>query len=131
MPPSGFILEFFLNASPGIVMLLLTESEIIVEWSGAQALVEKKIGGKVVMFDGWVEGKLMVWSENELAYTWKPSNWPEEIPPSYVHYTLEAAEKGTRIILEHTRFPNTKEMEDHKDGWSVQFFDLIDQYLQK
>ena len=130
MPSPGFILEFYLNASPAKVMDLLSDSELITDWSGAEALVEKKIGGKVVLFDGWMEGKILKISGDELAYTWKPSNWPEEIAASEVYYTLSANGKGTKIVLEHTRFPNSKEMEDHKSGWSEQFFDLIENYLE-
>lgn len=131
MPSPGLILDFYVNASPGKVMELLTDSVLITDWSGGESLVDKKIGGQVALFDGWVEGKIFRLTGNELAYTWKPSNWPEEVPASEVYFTLEAKGKGTVVILEHSRFPNSKEMEDHKNGWSTQFFDLIEQYLQK
>lgn len=131
MPSPGFILEFYVNASPGKVMELLSDTETVTEWSGAETLIEKRPGGKFVMFDGWVEGKILKITDSELAYTWKPSSWPEEVSPSEVYYTLTAERKGTRVVLEHTRFPNSKEMEDHKIGWSDQFFDLIESYLNK
>ncbi len=130
MPPTGFILEFYLDAPPDIVMGLLSESELITDWSKAEAIIEKRVGGKVVLFDGWIEGQLLVINNNQLAYTWKPSNWPEEIPASRVDFTLEAQGKGTKIILEHTRFPNSKELEDHQSGWQNQFFSLIEKYLE-
>ena len=131
MPSPGFILDFYVNASPAKMMGLLTEEEIVADWSGAETLIEKWLGGQFVMFDGWVEGKILKITENELAYTWKPSNWPEEVAASEVHFTLESRGKGTVIVLEHSRFPNSKEMEDHKEGWSSQFFDLVEKYLQK
>ncbi|MEO5995574.1 MAG: SRPBCC domain-containing protein [Chitinophagaceae bacterium] len=129
MPSPGFILEFYLKASPDKVMSLLTDSEVISDWSRGEALVEKKVGGQMAMFDGWVEGKILKITGNELAYTWKPSNWPEEVSASEVYYTLAAEGKGTRIVLEHTHFPDSKEMESHKSGWSEEFFDLIEDYL--
>lgn len=131
MPAPGFVLEFFLPASPDKVMELLTSSELITEWSGAEALIEKKNGGQMAQFDGWVEGKVLKTTDTELAYTWKPSNWAEEVPASEVYYTLVAEANGTRITLEHTRFPDVKEMESHKTGWSEQYFDLIAGYLEK
>jgi len=130
MPSTGFIREFYLDAPPGIVMGLLSESQLITDWSKAEAVIEKKVGGKISLFDGWVEGELQLINDNQLAYTWKPSSWPEEIPASYVEFNLEARGKGTRIVLEHTRFPNSKEMEDHRSGWSDQFFELIEKYLE-
>ncbi len=131
MPSPGFILEFYLNASSTKVMGLLTDNEIVAEWSGAETLIEKRQGGQFIMFDGWVEGKILMITEKELAYTWKPSHWPAEVAHSEVHFTLASQGKGTGIVLEHSRFPNSKEMEDHKAGWSSQFFDLIEKYLQK
>ena len=131
MPSPGFILEFFLKAPPDEVMNLLTDSELVTGWSGAEALIEKKAGGQMFLFDGWVEGKVLKISGNELAYTWKPTNWPEEVAASEVYYSLVAEGEGTRVVLEHTRFPDSKEMESHRSGWSDEFFKLIEKYLQR
>jgi len=85
----------------------------------------------MVLFDGWIEGRILKITENELAYTWKPSSWPQDVAASDVYFCLSAEGRGTRIVLEHTRFPNSKEMESHKYGWSEEFFKLIEEYLQR
>ena len=110
-------------------MQLLTDEELIEAWSSASSLVEKFEGGKFIMFDGWVEGKVMKITDDELAYTWKPSDWAEDTSPSSVHYKLIAEDAGTKIILEHRGFPDKKEMENHKSGWNEHFFGLIEAYL--
>jgi activator of HSP90 ATPase len=112
-------------------MHLLTDSDLVTAWSGAEALIEKRSGGQVALFDGWVEGKILTCTAHELAYTWKPTHWPEEVPASEVYFKLEAEGKGTRVTVEHSRFPDAKEMESHKNGWSEHFFDLIEDYLAK
>jgi activator of HSP90 ATPase len=122
-------LKFFVHAPPDEVMELLLNPEFIKDWSGADALVEKKVGGKFMMFDGWVEGKILKITADELAYTWKPSGWSEETAASEVDYKLVAVEHGTEVMIEHTNFPNEEEMESHKTGWEEHFFGPIGEYL--
>lgn len=129
MLPHAFILEFYLKASVDEVMQLLTDEDLIEAWSSGSSLIEKFEGGKFIMFDGWVEGKVMKITGDELAYTWKPSDWSEDTSPSSVHYKLMAEKDGTKIILEHRGFPDKKEMENHKSGWTEHFFGPIETYL--
>ena len=125
----AFILEFYLKAPVGEVMQLLTDEDLIEAWSGGSSLIEKFEGGKFIMFDGWVEGKVMKITDDELAYTWKPSDWAEDTLPSSVHYKLITEDGGTKIILEHRGFPDKKQMESHKSGWTEHFFGPIEAYL--
>ena len=125
----AFILEFYLKASKEEVMQLLTDEDLIEAWGSGSSLIEKFEGGRFVMFDGWVEGKVMKITNDELAYTWKPSDWAEDTSPSSVHYKLITEKDGTKIILEHRGFPDKKEMENHKSGWTEHFFGPIEEYL--
>ncbi len=125
----SFSLEFFVYATPDEVMELLTNPEFIRDWGGGESLVEKKEGGQFAMFDGWVEGKVLKITQDELIYTWKPNNWPEEMLASEVHYRLAPAEHGTEVYLEHNQLPNKEELEAHRKGWEEQFFGPIGEYL--
>jgi len=122
-------LKFYVHATPDEVMELLTNPEFIRDWSGQGAQIEKKKGGQFVMFDGWVRGNVLNVGENELSYTWKPSEWTAETPASVVRYRLEAADHGTTVHLEHSGFPNDEEKENYKTGWEEFFFGPIGEYL--
>ncbi|MES2848319.1 MAG: SRPBCC domain-containing protein [Bacteroidota bacterium] len=122
-------LEFFVHAAPDEVMMLLTDPIFINEWSGGESLVEKKTGGQFAMFDGWVEGKVLKITDDELAYTWKPGNWEEDTRASEVHYKLVSVDHGTEVFVTHTGLPTKEEMEGHKTGWDKNFFGLIAEYL--
>lgn len=122
-------LEFILSAKPEYVMELLTDSGLIRKWCGSDGIVEKKAGGKFEMFDGWVSGKVLKFGANELAYTWKTTDWPETTTPSEVHYLLEPVEAGTKVTLHHTGLPDEKEMEEHKSGWSDYFFVPMEDFI--
>lgn len=122
-------LEFFVQAPPDEVMELLTNPEFIRDWSGAGAWIEKKPGGRFMMFDGWVKGTIIKITGNELSYTWKPSEWSEGTLPSEVHYKLEGVEHGTEVQVEHSRLPDEEEMENYKKGWEKYFFGPMGEYL--
>lgn len=122
-------LEFILSGKPERVMQLLTDPVLIRKWSGGEAVLENKVGGKFEMFDGWVTGKVLKTGGNELAYTWKASDWSEETQPSEVHYLLKKDEAGTKVILHHTGFPNAEEMNKHKSGWTDFFFDPMEDFI--
>lgn len=122
-------LEFYLPVTPDKVMQLLTEPEKIKEWSGADAVVEKSDGGRFEMFDGWVSGKVLKATDNELAYTWKSSDWDDDVKPSEVYYKLIEENGSTKIELKHIGFPNQKEMDSHASGWTEHFFGPIETYI--
>ncbi len=122
-------LEFILSGKPKRVMQLLSDPILIRKWSGEEAVLENMVGGRFEMFDGWVNGKVLKIGEKELAYTWKASDWTEEMKSSEVHYLLEANEAGTKVVVRHTGFPNEKERDSHKNGWTDFFFDPLEDYI--
>src|SRR5436190_16067697 len=107
--------SIFLFAPPDEVMELFTNPEFIKEWSCAEAVFEKKTGGKFEMFDGWVSGQVLKLTENELAYTWATTDWEEGTQPSEVHYRLEAVEHGTEVYVDHINLPSQEEADGHKE----------------
>ncbi len=122
-------LEFILSGKPKRVMELLTDPVLIRKWSGGEAILENKVGGRFEMFDGWAKGTVLKTSSNELAYTWITSDWPEETKPTEVHYLLKEDEAGTKVILHHTGFPDEEEMKSHKSGWTDFFFDPLEDFI--
>ncbi len=122
-------LEFILPGKPKRVMELLTDAKLIRKWSGGEAVVENKAGGRFEMFDGWVKGEVLKTGNNELVYTWKISEWPDDTTPTEVHYLLKDDEAGTKVILRHRGFPNEEEMKSHKAGWTDYFFDPMEDFI--
>jgi len=50
-------LEYTLSGKPARVMQLLSDPELIRKWSGEEAILENKVGGRFEMFDGWSKKK--------------------------------------------------------------------------
>ncbi len=122
-------LEFQLSAAPDRVMQLLTDAVLIRKWSGGEAILENKVGGEFMMFDGWATGKVLKTGSAELAYTWKTTDWAEDTTPTEVHYLLKKHDGGTKVTITHTGFPNEDEMKSHRSGWTDYFFDPMEDYI--
>jgi uncharacterized protein YndB with AHSA1/START domain len=122
-------LEFQLSAAPDRVMQLLTDAVLIRKWSGGEAMLENKVGGEFMMFDGWATGKVLKTGESELAYTWKTTDWAEDTAPTEVHYLLKKNDGGTKVTITQTGFPNEDEMKSHRSGWTDYFFDPMEDYI--
>lgn len=118
MKTTSIKLTITVAAKPGEVFAALTEPRLIAAWSGQKGKVEAKVGGKFEFFDGWVEGRVLEFKHGKrLAHTWLPGDWPADAGESVVRYTLTPSGKGTKIVLEHSSFPNETEMKNHKSGW--------------
>ncbi len=81
------------------------------------------------MFDGWVNGKVIVTTENEMACTWATAEWPQNATPSEVHYLLKKNPRGTLVTVKHTGLPDEEEMNAHKSVWSDFFFEPLEDYI--
>jgi len=130
MNPSSFRLTVSIAAKPKNVFAALTEAKQIAQWSGQKGKVSPKAGGRIEMFDGWVKGKVLEFKPGEsLVYTWLPSDWPEYAEESVVKCTFAPSGKGTKIILEHSNFPNATEKKNHRSGWKEFVLDPLIRYF--
>lgn len=119
-------------AKPDAVFTALTDAKAIAEWSGQKGRVASTVGGVFEMFDGWVKGKVMEYKPGKsLAYTWHTEDWTADTEDSVVRYTFSAVPAGTKVILEHSKFPNESEMKSHKSGWKEHVFDPLKQHFSK
>ncbi len=122
-------MEFIIPASPARVMELLTDAKLVRAWSGGEAVIEKKEDGRFEMFDGWAYGKVLRVSPNELAYTWRTTDWADDEQESEVVYRLSKDKEGTKINLEHKGLPSQEEADSHKEGWEEYFFGPMEEYI--
>jgi uncharacterized protein YndB with AHSA1/START domain len=119
-------------AKPDVVFAALTDAKTIGQWSGQKGMVASSVGGAFEMFDGWVKGKVLEYKPGKtLAYTWHTEDWTADTEPSVVRYTFAAVKEGTKIVLEHSNFPNENEMKTHKSGWKEHVFDPLKDHFSK
>jgi uncharacterized protein YndB with AHSA1/START domain len=103
---------------------------MIYAWSGQKGKIEPTIGGKIDLFDHWVNGTVLAYEPGkQLSFTWKPAEWAKEKEPSIVSFQFTPAKSRTRVILKHSGFPNAIEAQSHKVGWNQFVFEPLNTYF--
>lgn len=123
--------SYILYATPAKVFDALTKEGMIGQWCDGGGKVESKVDGEVVLFGGWVKGKVVMIDTRgkKLTHTWKPSEWDKNTAPSLVEYTLKPHAAGTEIHIEHTGFPSQTEADKHLSGWTDFVFEPLNDFL--
>lgn len=129
------VVEF--TQPPGRVWAALTTAEGLGSWFGTEAEVDLRPGGAVTV--RWPEGQsaeLRVERVEEptvFGFTWRIHGMPAEDPRrTYVEFTLEPVDGGTRLTVVETGFAqlpddaHAKAYEAHSDGWRRELGELVD-----
>jgi len=130
MEAKSFTISASFPFSSEAVFTALTNARQIAVWSSQSGKVQPTIGGKIELFDGWVKGTVLAYeSGKRLSFTWKPSEWAKEKQASIVTCHFKPTKTGTKLTLKHSGFPNDRELQNHKEGWTEFVFDPLKIYL--
>jgi activator of HSP90 ATPase len=117
------------KASPQRIFEAILSSKDFTAFSGYPAEIDPKVGGAFSMFGGLVVGRNVELIPNQrIVQAWRLSQeFPEGIY-SLVKFELKPEGSGTRIILDHTGFPEGHF--DHLDtGWYSHYWEPLKKFL--
>ena len=121
--------EIDYKSAPQRIYEVLLSSKDFSAFSGAAAEIDPKVGGAFSMFGGLVVGRnVELVSKQRIVQAWRlAQEFPEGIY-SLVKIELKTKEAGTKLILDHTGFP-----EGHFDhlnaGWYSHYWEPLRKYL--
>ena len=121
--------EISFKTAPERIFAALTDAGQFSELTGAAAEIESTPGGQFSCFGGMITGQTIETLPNQrLVQAWRPGNWEPGIY-SIVKFDLEKLnEKETRLIFDHTGFP--EEHREHLDqGWHERYWGPLKAYL--
>jgi activator of HSP90 ATPase len=121
--------EIEYKAAAQRIYQVLLSSKDFTTFSGAPAEIDPKAGGTFSMFGGLVVGRNVELIPNQrIVQAWRLSQeFPEGIY-SLVKFELSATGPETRIILDHTGFPEGHF--DHLDsGWHSHYWEPLRKFL--
>lgn len=121
--------EIDYKASVERIYQVLLSSKDFTAFSGAAAEIDPKPGGTFSMFGGLVVGRNVELVPNQrIVQAWRLSGEFPEGVYSLVKFELQAVESQTRIVLDHTGFP-----EGHYDhlyeGWHSHYWEPLRKFL--
>jgi uncharacterized protein YndB with AHSA1/START domain len=122
---------------PAKVWAALTTAEGLGAWFGDEATIDLRPGGVAQL--RWSEGFTVnmrverVEEPTVFAYTWQIHGLPEDDPRrTYVEFTLEPVDAGTRLKVVETGFAQLPEdtyrkaYDGNTEGWMKELGELVD-----
>jgi len=121
--------EVVIPASPERVYTALTNSTQFTEASGGRAAeIADTEGGAFSLFGGAIHGRqIELVPGARLVQAWRVKMWEPGLY-SVVRFTLTAEHNGTKLVLDHSGFPDGQQ-EHLAAGWSANYWEPLNKYF--
>ena len=118
------------KASPHEVFEALMDSRKHSKFTGGEAKISRKVGGKFTVWGGEVSGtNLELAPDKKIVQSWRLSDWPEE-HHSKATFSLREVDGGTRLTFTQTGVP-AESYEDVSQGWRDYYWKPMKKLLEK
>ena len=126
-PGSAIHFEVDYKTPPQRIYQVLLDAKQFQACSGLPAEIDPKAGGWFKLFDGHIEGRIVELVPNaRIVQAWR-SSWPAGVY-SIARFELVPRGAGTRIVFDHTGFPEG-EREHLALGWEEHYWAPLHKYL--
>ena len=127
--------EITVNAPPAKVYAALTDAAQFTHMTtfsmvkdAPPAVIAKTVGGSFSLFGGHITGRNIELVPGALVVqAWRASDWPAGVY-SIARFELKAEGAGTRIVFDHTGFPNGQGAH-LAQGWHANYWEPLKQHL--
>ena len=120
--------EVDFNAPPARIYEILLDAKQFSAFTKDTAEIRAEAGGAFRLFGGRIEGRNIELVTNQrIVQAWRPAAWPAGVY-SIVRFELVTSGSGTRIVFDHTGFP--EENGEHlNEGWPRNYWQPLRSYL--
>jgi len=121
--------EVDFKASPHRIYEILLDSKQFTAFSGEPAEISPEAGGAFSMFGGKIVGRnVELVPDQRIVQAWRPSYWEPGVY-TLVKFGLKPEGSQTRVVLDHTGFPEGK-FESLSSGWKEHYWEPLAKYLR-
>lgn len=122
--------DCMLKATPRRVYDAWMTSSRHAEFTGQEASINSKVGGKFSTFDGWASGaNIELVPDKKIVQTWRADDWPAGAE-STITVLLQPAAGGTKLLFKQTGVPAAK-AKAIAQGWREYYWPPLQAYLSK
>ena len=122
--------EVDLKAAAHRIYEILLDSKLFSAFSGQAATVSPEAGGAFALFGGVIVGRnIELVPDQRIVQAWRPTYWEPGVY-SLVKFELKAQASQTRVILDHTGFPEGL-FASLSSGWKEHYWERLTKYLAK
>ena len=120
--------EVVFPVSPARVYEALIDSRKHSEFTGAPATISREAGGEIATHGGAIQGRNIELVPNRrIVQAWRAKDWGEGVY-SVVRYELTPEGSHTRLVLDHSAFPDA-EKSHLESGWHAMYWEPLAKYL--
>jgi activator of HSP90 ATPase len=118
------------KASPHEVYEALMDARKHSRFTGGDAKISRKVGGKFTIYGGEIEGNnLELEPDKKIVQTWRYSDWPEG-HYSTATFALKDIDGATRLSFTQKDVPDDK-YEEISQGWKDYYWKPMKEMLEK
>jgi activator of HSP90 ATPase len=120
--------EQFFGATPEQVYEALMDSDQHANFTGSIADISREVGGSFSAHNGYITGINVQLIPNErIVQAWRAMSWADG-EFSIVRYQIIPDGVGTKLILDHTGFPEGNK-ESLASGWAAHYWEPMRAYF--
>jgi activator of HSP90 ATPase len=120
--------EVDLKASPQKIYEILLDSKQFAAFTGVPAEINRDPGGAFSMFGAMIVGRNVELIANQLiVQAWRPASWNPGVY-SIVRFELKGDSAQTKLILDHTGFPEG-DFAHLEPGWYARYWNPLKKFL--
>ena len=106
----------------------LLVAKLFAAFTGMPAVIDPTAGGAFTTFGGLIVGRnVELVPAQRIVQAWRPTHWDPGVY-SIVRFELKAQASGTKLILDHTGFPEG-EFDNLNTGWPLRYWDPLKKFL--
>jgi len=120
--------EIDFKTTPQRIYEALLDAKQFAAFTGMPAEINREAGGAFSTFGGLIQGRNVELIANQrIVQAWRPGSWDAGVY-SIVRFELKALEGKTRLVLDHTGFPEGNFR--HLDaGWYARYWEPLKKFL--
>jgi activator of HSP90 ATPase len=120
--------EVDFDAPPHRIYKALLDAKQFATLTGMSAEIDPKVGGAFSTFGGLIVGRnIELISNQRIVQAWRPADWEAGVY-SVVKFDLKVHDSRTKIVLDHTGFPEGK-FNSLDYGWKPRYWDPMKKFL--
>ena len=120
--------EVDLEATPERVYEVLLDSKQFAACTGLAAEIDPRAGGAFALFGGLIVGRNVELIPGiRVVQAWRPTHWDPGVY-SVVRFELKPEATHTRVVLDHTGFPEG-DFDHLSEGWKEHYWDGLKKYF--
>jgi activator of HSP90 ATPase len=127
----SFEISHEFTVKPEIIYKAWLDSTMHGDMIDASAEIDPFVGGKFTAWDEYISGTTTeLIPGKKIIQNWRTTEFSDKIKDSLLEIELEPTQKGTKLILKHSKIPKGQG-ESYKQGWEDHYFKPMEKYFKK